>query len=341
MTIKLGQLLIEAGLIHKAQLHQALEAQKIYGGKLGTNLVELGFVRDADLVALLSKQLHLPAATIEEFENITEATLPWIPKEFVLRNKVVPLSVDARVKLAISDPAVLSELDSLGFRIGKSIQPVIAPEIWITAALERHYGVMRETRYISVDGSAELPAIDVVEANARAFEVPVTPTTEREVSREEYLDRLVSAASVKGVLESLMEYLGVFFPRMALFAVRGSTVQGVMLHGFAIHSRAFSQFHVQLDQSAAFSSAYGTGQPHLDALGASVGDRALIDLFGLPIDKKVAVYPIVAAGTTVAFLLGVPAAAVPVPRAGELVSSAVTKAGYALDLIHLRKKILL
>ena len=56
MAVKLGEMLLKAGLVTQEHLSAALEHQKKNGGKLGFNLVKLGFVREDDITQLLSEQ---------------------------------------------------------------------------------------------------------------------------------------------------------------------------------------------------------------------------------------------------------------------------------------------
>ena len=153
--MKIGELLIANGLITAKQLEHALATQKSFGGKLGTNLVELGFVSDKDLAQFLSKQLKLPAAKPADFERIPQNVLDLIPVELASTYKVIPLKLDKRLVVAISDPASLPALDEIQFKTGKAVEPVIAPEIWIVAALERFYHVAREARYVKIEDDEE------------------------------------------------------------------------------------------------------------------------------------------------------------------------------------------
>ena len=68
---RLGDLLIDNNMITQTQLEEALKAQTIYGGKLGTNLVELGYISEAQLTNFLSVQLQIPSAKPEDFSNIS------------------------------------------------------------------------------------------------------------------------------------------------------------------------------------------------------------------------------------------------------------------------------
>ena len=68
MALKLGEMLEKAGLITGEQLQEALEAQTKNGGKLGYNLVMLGYVQEDDITQLLSEQYGVPSINLSEFD---------------------------------------------------------------------------------------------------------------------------------------------------------------------------------------------------------------------------------------------------------------------------------
>ena len=80
MALRIGELLLKERRITPEQLQDALAHQKQQGGKLGTALVKLGFVRDEDITALLSKQYGVPSINLEQFD-IDPAIVKLIPVE--------------------------------------------------------------------------------------------------------------------------------------------------------------------------------------------------------------------------------------------------------------------
>ncbi|MBI4823775.1 MAG: hypothetical protein HY805_06040 [Nitrospirae bacterium] len=78
MAVKLGQLLLNSNIITQEQLNQALNIQKKDGGRLGTNLVKLGYVTEEKLVTFLSKQFGVPAINLSNYK-IDPAVLKLIP----------------------------------------------------------------------------------------------------------------------------------------------------------------------------------------------------------------------------------------------------------------------
>ena len=68
MPVRIGELLLKEKRITPAQLQEALNYQKTNGGKLGYNLVKLGFVKDEEITALLTKQYGVPSINLAQFE---------------------------------------------------------------------------------------------------------------------------------------------------------------------------------------------------------------------------------------------------------------------------------
>src|SRR4029434_2188930 len=91
MPVRIGELLLKEKRITPDQLQEALNYQKANGGKLGFNLVKLGFVKDEELTSLLSKQYGVPSINLAQFE-IDPAVIKLIPAETAQKYQIVPLS---------------------------------------------------------------------------------------------------------------------------------------------------------------------------------------------------------------------------------------------------------
>ena len=78
MAVRIGELLLKEKKITPTQLQEALGYQKTNGGKLAMNLVKLGFVRDEEITALLSRQYGVPSIDLGKFE-IDAAVVKLIP----------------------------------------------------------------------------------------------------------------------------------------------------------------------------------------------------------------------------------------------------------------------
>ena len=153
MALKLGELLINEGLLTNEQLEEALKCQVIFGIKLGSSLIELGFVDEIRLVKLLSKKLDVPAVTRKELMDIPHSIYSLLSSAVAEKYRVLPFKLEnRRLSVAMSDPTDFKAIDEISFVTGYIIQPFIAPDINISFALEKYYQIKRDMRYIRVSG---------------------------------------------------------------------------------------------------------------------------------------------------------------------------------------------
>ncbi len=136
--IKLGDLMIKAGLIDEMQLQSALAVQKQWGGKLGDVLVNNGFIDEMMLWKGLSHQLGVPLVSLPD-EKVAPGIQKVLPVDLCLKHSLFPLSRDDKsVTIATSDPNNLGGIDEVTFRVGARVKLVLAPDREIEWAI-RHY----------------------------------------------------------------------------------------------------------------------------------------------------------------------------------------------------------
>lgn len=151
MALKLGELLINEGLLTQEQLDEALKCQVIFGIKLGSSLIEMGFIEEGKLLKLLSKKLGVPAVTRKELMEVPYSIYSLLPSSVAEKHRVIPFKLEnKRLSIAMSDPTDFNAIDELAFLTGYIIQPYIAPDIRISFALEKYYQIQRDMRYLSV-----------------------------------------------------------------------------------------------------------------------------------------------------------------------------------------------
>ncbi len=143
MALRIGELLLKERRITPEQLQEALTYQKAHGGKLGSALVKLGFVRDDDITGLLSKQYGVPSINLAQFE-IDPSIIKLIPLETTQKYQIVPLSrVGATLTIAMTDPTNVFAMDDIKFMTGYNIEPVVAAESAVQEAIQKYYAVPR------------------------------------------------------------------------------------------------------------------------------------------------------------------------------------------------------
>jgi type IV pilus assembly protein PilB len=139
MAVRIGELLLKEKLITAEQLQQALGQQKSNGGKLGYNLVKMGFVKDEQITALLSKQYGVPAINLAGFK-IDLTIIKLVPTETARKYQIIPLSRSgSTLTIAMTDPTNVFAMDDIKFMTGYTVEPVVASEVAITDAIEKYY----------------------------------------------------------------------------------------------------------------------------------------------------------------------------------------------------------
>jgi type IV pilus assembly protein PilB len=139
MAVRIGELLLKEKRISPAQLQEALNYQKAHGGKLGFNLVKLGFVKDEEITALLSKQYGVPSINLTQFE-IDPSIIKLIPAETAHKYQIIPLSRSgATLTIAMNDPTNVFAMDDIKFMTGYNVEPVVASESAVYEAIQRYY----------------------------------------------------------------------------------------------------------------------------------------------------------------------------------------------------------
>ncbi len=139
MAGRLGQLLVSANMITDEQLKRALAVQQKDGGRLGSNLVKLGFIDEDKLIIFLSKQYGIPAVNLQELE-IDQGLCKLIPSDVVQKYQIMPINrTGATITIAMVDPSNVFALDDVKFMTGYNVEPVVASEGGIKAAINKYY----------------------------------------------------------------------------------------------------------------------------------------------------------------------------------------------------------
>lgn len=147
---RLGNLLLEEKLLSQPQLEEGLENQVVYGGRLGTNLVELGFVKEADLARVLGRQHNLPFSAGEMVPD--PAAVGLADAAFYDDKDVMPMRVDAtKLTVAIMHPNQIEAIDALGFKSGKRVVQVVIPEFRMAQLLRKYAKAFRPMRPIDMN----------------------------------------------------------------------------------------------------------------------------------------------------------------------------------------------
>ena len=143
MAVKLGDLLLKQKLITQEQLEAALKLQREEGGKIGEALVRVGAVSESDITETLSQQFGVPSIDLAHFE-IDPAIIKVVPGEVARKYGVLPVNkTGATLTIAMGDPTNVFAMDDIKFMTGYNVEPVVASEIALRKAIDKHYGTPR------------------------------------------------------------------------------------------------------------------------------------------------------------------------------------------------------
>ena len=141
MPTRLGQILITSHIITEEQLKEALDLQRREGGRIGTNLVKLGYVTEEKLVAFLSRQYNVPAINLSDYK-IDHSLLKLIPIDMARKYLIMPVArVGATLTIAMVDPSNVFAIDDVKFRTGYNVEVVVTNESSIEDAISNYYMV--------------------------------------------------------------------------------------------------------------------------------------------------------------------------------------------------------
>lgn len=138
---RLGEMLVETGIITSEQLQEALEEQKKSGGRLGQNLMALGYITEDVMAAFVGKQLGISYVSLSEYGEISGDVTKIVPENICRHQTLVPISMEDNIlTIAMADPLNVFTVDDLRVMTGYEIKVVISSEAEIKQAIEKYYG---------------------------------------------------------------------------------------------------------------------------------------------------------------------------------------------------------
>lgn len=233
---KLGELLVDAGLLEQEQLEIALARQKHSGARLGELLVQSGMISEARLMAFLVKHFRIPAIDLRRF-RIDPKILQLIPEPIAIKYNVLPVCMAADqgrsfLLVALCDPTDLMLRDEVEFAAGRSMRAALASTDQLIQAVKFYYnGIGTSPAPENAPLSSTLSYGDIVRASReylmhmanrraqpaqnsgldeqleltripeRSAPVPATSAASTEPSSDDMLRALVSLLLKRGLIE--------------------------------------------------------------------------------------------------------------------------------------------
>lgn len=312
----LGEALVKEALLTKQQLDQALKRQVQFGGRIGTNIVELRFLEEDELSKFLSKYFKLPAVNPDQLASIPEEVINSVPREIINKYKIVPFKKDRnRLHTAMLNAKEIKEIDELRFITGYDIMPYVITELRLIYALEKYYGIKRDVRFISLkdrfDPDAKIEETSVDKIKAAFIEVKETD-------------------DIAGILINETYKIAA---RVALFTVKGGKLTGWKARGLET-----GNFLADVKESPIFSEVLKNKTTYRGPVMKVKGNESLVTLLsGTPQDSLV--LPVVIRERPVAVLYADNGNSSVLNANVGFLSMLVSMAAIAFEILILKKRI--
>lgn len=318
--MKLGTLLLRNAAISLSQLEAALRTQVLYGGRLGTNLVELGFVDVDALTAHLGELYQMPVATPALLEVVPPDVLALVPAKQAEQLGVLPLGFlqpfpDA-LALAMIDPRDDAAIEQLENDTGRPIQPYVISELRALYYLEKLYGLARKARYVrpgtrrvlssagerrraQPPGGLVTPPAVRLEPRRKSRELTTPPAAvlPPPLAYAAACDRIDAARHRDEIGAALLDFAVGRFAALVVFLVRDGNALGWRAYTTASLARPIADLSLPIGGASALQTAAddlrpyrgrspSPGHPTETLLWASIGVEPSTDLFVAPVVVK-------------------------------------------------------
>ncbi len=157
---RIGDILLETGIITPQQLAEALAQQRRTRERLGRVLVDQGAASEKQIAQALAAQLDLPLVALSS-ARLDPSAVKLIPEILARKRRVVPLRLDgSHVVVAMADPLDVFALDDVGIAARRPVKAVVAVESEVMAAIERAYGMGAAAQAVLGETGEEQPAVE-------------------------------------------------------------------------------------------------------------------------------------------------------------------------------------
>lgn len=204
-NLKLGEILIAAGVLDEFQLNSALSHQRNWGGRLGHSLIKLGYVTEETLLKSLAEQLKLPRVNLADKE-IPEEVLKCLPVTKAKEYTVIPVAKKEAngvqcLLVAMTDPTNLNVIDEIQFMSGCRVRAALSTEASIQKAIAKFYD-----HDVSVAAADEYDTIQMITPDEDEAAQDTTgysapePVTNRAETIDQKLEMLTKILLDKGII---------------------------------------------------------------------------------------------------------------------------------------------
>jgi type IV pilus assembly protein PilB len=143
---RIGQILIEMGIVTESQVKEALEKAKTQGGALGQMLTQLGYATEDDVIHALAEQAGMEVIELSSLDNISSEVLDKVSPSLAKIYRIVPVRLqDGVLTVAMADPLNVNALDDLRLMLSCDVVGAVSSESAVDDAIEKFYADRRES----------------------------------------------------------------------------------------------------------------------------------------------------------------------------------------------------
>lgn len=333
MNRLLGEYLIAAKKITEDQLEEVLERQVTEGGRLGTNLIELGFLTEEELTHFLSEKFQIPIVPQVVLAQIPKEVIQLVPKSLAIQYEMIPFGRQENIlRIAVADPTNTPEIATLPLFKSYELQFHVASEIRIQYFLKKYYQADAKMRFLSLLHREQDRSKNGSRVDQNAQEID---TSKIELYMELAKKDFLLIQDQDEIIRALNRYLSFFLERVYCFSVK----KGKLNLWMSIPEEESHDFSILTDDLPLFKQVI-KNKTFYDGPMISSGMDKLIDALDIQVPPQVVVIPMLIQGHVVCIIYGdnfFSRRTIPHITA---IKSLVAKAAMALEIIILRKKII-
>jgi hypothetical protein len=272
-------------MVTEHQLEEAIQYQVLYGGRLGTNLYELGFITEERLQEALARAHGVPTVTID-LRSIEAEVVGALPKKLAARHKVFPYRLKGKtLTLLMVNPADHRAVADVGYSLGYIVKPMVVPEFRMIQLLRDYYDIDERWRY------TDTRRAEVQAARAAPDVKTAAERIESALTRDEVVD---------GVLALTLR----FFRRVVFFIVREPWVLGWSGAGEGMDRALAASLRIPLDQPSVFRTVSRDKTVFIGRFPVEEENQRFLKLLGKRANTNAAVLPVALKGRVVNLIYG-------------------------------------
>lgn len=345
--MRLGQALVKMGLVTFEQLEEATERQVSCGGRLGSNLLELGYLSEEALAKALSILHEVPYADPARLEKIDPRVLFLVAADFATKNQLLPFERDrSGVYVAMMDPTDPVPLEALRKTLGCEVRPRVAVELRILYALHRFYKAPLLPRFSHLPGFFDgqrgkakeakqdvqhlLSQWETVRQGERAKTAPAGPDPDA---------TFIQPRDREAVCGALMTFAATRVKRAALFTVRDESAFGWLAAVPGLDPAAFALLEISLTAPSILRDVVQRREFYRGALLPIPENLRLAAALGGASPQEALAYPLLVRDRVICILYGDDGPQNLLLGGFPDLQKVVMKASMALQILILQQKI--